>query len=208
MRTRIAVLVESRRWYRVSSKSNIVLVGPMGSGKTAVGRRLAKYLEMEFVDSDTEIERRTGVDITFIFEKEGENGFRDRERAVIADLTRLKNVVLATGGGAILDADNRERLRDCGTVVYLKTSVAHQLKRTRRTENRPLLQSKDPQAVLQRLMEIRGPLYDALADITVTTGNQRIGTVADDIRACLREHGSAPDRRAAAVETAVSTDGH
>jgi len=173
----------------VSSKSNVVLVGPMGSGKTAVGRRLASYMDMAFEDSDSEIERRTGVDITFIFDKEGEEGFRTRERAVIEDLTRRDNVVLATGGGAIVDAGNRRLLRDCGTVVYLKTSVALQLERTRHSRNRPLLQNEDPEAVLQRLMEDRGPLYDEMADIVITTGNQRIDAVVWEIGERLREHG-------------------
>ena len=118
---------------------NIYLVGPMGSGKSAVGRRLATLLDLKFVDSDAEIERRTGVDIRYIFEKEGEARFREREREVIAELTALEDVVLATGGGAVLDPRNRERLKSTGTVVYLQASVDTQLDRTRRGRNRPLL---------------------------------------------------------------------
>ena len=146
------------------------------------------------MDSDAEIERRTGVDITFIFDKEGEKGFRVRECGVIADLARRKNVVLATGGGAILDPENRKQLRATGTVVYLKTSVEHQIERTRHTRHRPLLQDEDPEGVLQRLMESRGPLYEETADITVVTGDQKIGTVAGRIKDRLRERGFPPSR--------------
>ena len=191
----------------MNSKSNVILVGPMGSGKTVVGRRLARYLDMDFVDTDTEIEGRTGVDIAFIFDKEGEQGFRDRERAVVEDLTRRVGVVLATGGGAVLDPDNRKRLSDSGVIVYLTTSVAHQLERTRRTKHRPLLQDDDPAAVLRRLMEIRGPLYDEVADITVATGNQPVGTVVREIGVRLQEHGFAPSRPATTAEAAAAPKG-
>lgn len=183
----------------MNRKSNVVLVGPMGSGKTAVGRQLARYLDMEFVDSDGEIERRTGVDITFIFDKEGEQGFRVRECAVIADLAGREHVVLATGGGAVLDPDNRSLLRDSGTVVYLETSLAHQLERTRHSKDRPLLQNSDRAAVLQHLMEVRGPLYDEIADIVVTTGDQRIGAMVREISDRLHEHGFAAPRSAGAA---------
>jgi shikimate kinase len=127
---------------------NIYLVGPMGSGKSAVGRQLAQRLGLEFVDSDAEIEARTGVDIACIFDREGEAGFRARERDVIDQLTRQSRLLVATGGGAVLDADTRERLRSRGCVVYLRTSVDQQLARTRRGTHRPLLEP-DPQA-LQR----------------------------------------------------------
>ena len=191
----------------MNTKSNVVLVGPMGSGKTAVGRQLARYLEMEFVDSDGEIERRTGVDITFIFDKEGEPGFRVRECAVIADLTRRDNVVLATGGGAVLDPGNRRLLGESGTVVYLDTSVAHQLERTRHSKDRPLLRNEEPAAVLQRLMEIRGPLYDEVADIVIKTGNQRIGVMVQEIGDRLREHGFKAPRFANTAGAAAPADG-
>ena len=193
---------------RVNTKSNVVLVGPMGSGKTAVGRQLARHLEMEFVDSDNEIECRTGVDITFIFDKEGERGFRARECAVITDLAARKNVVLATGGGAVLDPGNRSLLRDSGTVVYLRTSLAHQLERTRHSKNRPLLQNEDRAAVLQQLMEVRGPLYDEIADIVVTTGNQKIGAMVREIGDRLREHGFVTPRFAGAAPASAPVDGH
>lgn len=190
----------------MNSKSNVVLVGPMGSGKTAVGRQLASHLDMEFVDSDSEIERRTGVDITFIFDKEGEQGFRNRECAVIADLAGRESVVLATGGGAVLDPDNRSLLRDSGTVVYLQTSLAHQLERTRHSKNRPLLQNRDRAAVLQHLMEVRGPLYNEIADIVVTTGNQRIGAMVREIGDRLREYGFVAPRSAGAAAAPAPAD--
>ena len=191
----------------MNSKTNVVLVGPMGSGKTAVGRQLARHLDMEFVDSDGEIERRTGVDITFIFDKEGERGFRVRECAVIADLAERENVVLATGGGAVLDPGNRSLLRNSGTVVYLETSLAHQLERTRHSKNRPLLQNSDRAAVLRHLMEVRGPLYGEIADIVVATGNQRIGATVREISDRLRERGFAAPRSADAAAAPAPADG-
>ena len=191
----------------VNSKTNVVLVGPMGSGKTAVGRRLASHLDMEFEDSDIEIERRTGVDITFIFDKEGEEGFRARERAVIADLTRRENVVLATGGGAIVEPANRKLLSGCGAVVYLRTGIGLQLKRTRQSKNRPLLRNEDPASVLQRLMEVRGPLYDEMADIAIATGNRKIETVVREIGERLREHGFTPSAANSAAVSGAPADG-
>lgn len=154
----------------------------MGSGKTAVGRELARTLNMAFYDSDAEIERRTGVDIAYIFEREGEAGFRAREREMIRELTERPGIVLATGGGVVLDADNRARLKSSGTVVYLRTTVDEQLKRTRRTSTRPLLQAEDPRAVLEKLAAERGPLYEALADIDVDTTGHRVRSVASAIR--------------------------
>ncbi len=161
---------------------NIYLVGPMGSGKTAVGRRLAALLDKRFLDSDTEIEKRTGVDIRYIFEKEGEARFREREREVIAELTGLEDVVVATGGGAILDPANRERLAATGTVVYLETSVDALVQRTRSNKTRPLLMNDDPRAVLDRLMLTRRPLYEEVADLKVETTGRTVRAVAADIR--------------------------
>jgi shikimate kinase len=160
---------------------NIFLIGPMGSGKSAVGRQLAERLGLEFVDSDAEIESRTGVDIPYIFEREGEAGFRVREREVLDLLTRREHVLVATGGGAILDADTRERLRSRGCVVYLRTSVGQQLARTRRNRSRPLLNSDDPRETLERLMQQRAALYEQTADLTVSTDGRRVGTVVDEI---------------------------
>jgi len=135
----------------LDTSDNLYLIGPMGSGKTAVGRELAKALGRRFYDSDAEIERRTGVDIPFIFEKEGEARFRERERECLAELTAHRGVVVATGGGAVLDPATRRRLASTGTVIYLKTSIDDQLRRTRVSRNRPLLETADPRAVLERL---------------------------------------------------------
>lgn len=159
----------------------------MGAGKTAVGRQLARELELTFKDSDAEIERRTGVDIPFIFEKEGEAGFRSREKEVIASLTAERGIVLATGGGSILDPDNRERLKSNGIVIYLHASIADQLKRTARVQDRPLLMEADPQAVLERLMAVRGPLYEEIADIRIDTSGRHVGSVAAALRRLLAE---------------------
>ncbi len=134
-------------------RMNVFLVGPMGSGKSAVGRQLAQRLALEFIDSDDEIESRTGVDIAYIFEREGEAGFRQREAEVIDAITRRDGVLVSTGGGAILDAGTRERLRARGHVVYLRTSVDQQLARTRRSNDRPLLNNDDPRGTLERLFE-------------------------------------------------------
>ena len=157
----------------------------MGAGKSAVGRQLARMLHMDFMDSDDEIETRTGVDSPFIFEKEGEAGFRTREAKVIDDLSARQGVVLATGGGAILDPENRSRLGARGYVIYLHTSVAQQLDRTSRGRNRPLLEDDDPRGVLEALMEVRDPLYWEIADMVVETDGRRVREVADEIRDAL-----------------------
>jgi shikimate kinase len=148
-------------------RGNIFIVGPMGAGKTTVGKRLADLRGMNFLDSDHEIEARCGVDIAYIFEKEGEAGFRRREKQVIAELTGHSNTVLATGGGAILDPDNRQHLSARGFVVYLHASVNQQLARTARCENRPLLQAPNRRDVLAQLLEQREPLYREIADLVL-----------------------------------------
>ncbi len=161
--------------------NNVFLVGPPGAGKSAVGRQLARMLHMTFFDSDEEIEARTGVDIPFIFEKEGEEGFRKREAKAIDDLTAKDGIVLATGGGAILDANSRSHLGARGLVIYLRTSVDQQLKRTGRGRDRPLLQQDDPRAVLETLLATREPLYIEIADLTVDTDGRRVKAVATEI---------------------------
>jgi len=153
---------------------NIFLVGPMGAGKSTVGRQLAKALKRSFYDSDREIEKRTGVSISWIFEMEGEEGFREREKKVIAELTCLKNIVLATGGGAILADENRRALRAQGHVVYLAASEEQVLKRTGKDKNRPLLQTEDPKKKIIELLEKRDPLYQNVADVVLRTGEQSI----------------------------------
>ena len=160
---------------------NVFLIGPMGAGKSAVGRQLARLLHLDFVDSDDEIERRTGVDVPFIFEKEGEAGFRKREASAIDDLSRREGIVLATGGGAVIDPQNRNHLGARGFVVYLHTSVDQQLSRTRKGRERPMIANDDPRASLERLMEEREPLYREIADLTVDTDGRKVKAVADEI---------------------------
>jgi shikimate kinase len=164
---------------------NLFLVGPMGAGKSAVGRQLARLLHFDFVDSDEEIENRTGVDISFIFEKEGEEGFRKREVKVIDEVSRRQGIVLATGGGAVMDADNRSNLGARGYVIYLHTTVKQQLQRTGRGRSRPLLETGDPEQVLSALMEIRDPLYREIADLIVETDGRHVKEVAAEIRDAL-----------------------
>jgi shikimate kinase len=168
-------------------KRNVFLIGPMGSGKTAVGRHLARMLHFTFHDSDADIEARTGVDIAFIFEKEGESGFRVRERESIERLTRLESIVLATGGGAIIEEDNRRALAERGAVVYLATSIDQQLERTRHARHRPLLNdTTDPERKLHELMQRRAILYAQIADLTVSTDGRRVQLVAEEIHHSLR----------------------
>jgi shikimate kinase len=150
----------------------VFLVGPMGAGKTTVGRRLAQALRRDFFDSDQEIEQRAGASIPLIFEVEGEAGFRAREKTVIAELTQRPAIVLATGGGAILDPENRRCLVGRGFVVYLQASVNEQLCRTRYDHHRPLLQTADPRARLEALFAVRDPLYRDVADLTVASDGQ------------------------------------
>jgi shikimate kinase len=159
-------------------RHNIFLIGPMGSGKTAVGRYVARLLECPFRDSDHEIEQRTGADIPLIFEREGEAGFRHREREVIHDLSGLEHIVLATGGGAIMDPDTRHDLKTRGWVVYLETSVVQQTERAGRTRHRPMLHGADPQERLAELMSVREPYYREIADLTVSTNRARVPAVA------------------------------
>ncbi len=165
-------------------KTNVYLIGPMGSGKTAVGRYLARLLDLTFHDSDTEIERRTGVDIPLIFEKEGEAGFRQRERDAIELLTAMEHIVLATGGGAVLLEENRRHLSQRGYVVYLETSVVQQVERVKQGRDRPLLNNVDIASKLAQLMAERVPLYREVADVIVPTDGRKVRTVAEDI---LRE---------------------
>lgn len=158
----------------------------MGSGKTAVGRHLARMLRLSFHDSDEEIVQRTGVDIPFIFEKEGEAGFRLRESEVIDRLSRLHGIVLATGGGAVIRPENRDWLSTRGTVVYLETSVEQQLRRTRHGGHRPLLNNADPETRLRELMVQRAALYEEIADITVSTDGRKAPSVARQIQQEIR----------------------
>jgi len=165
----------------MNTPNNLFLIGPMGAGKSAVGRQLARMLHMNFVDSDDEIESRTGVDIPYIFEKEGEEGFRKREAKAIDELTLKQGLVLATGGGAVVNDQTRSNLGARGYVVYLDTSIEQQLDRTRRGRERPLLAEGDPREVLEALMVERDPMYREIADLVVKTDGRRVNAVAKEI---------------------------
>lgn len=170
------------------TSGRVFLVGPMGAGKSTVGRCLADALGYEFLDSDKVIEERTGADIPWIFDVEGEAGFRKRESDVIDELTQCGSLVLATGGGAVTGELNRKHLRDRGLVVYLQTSVDTQIERTRFDRNRPLLQIDDPAAKLRELLAQRDPWYREIADIVVNTDGKNPAAVADDILLQLKGH--------------------
>ena len=165
----------------MKTPGSLFLTGPMGAGKSTIGRQLSRQLRMNFYDSDREIENRTGVDIPLIFELEGEQGFRKRERLVIDELTSLPDIVLATGGGAILDADNRKHLAERGLVIYLHASVNQQLARTKHDRNRPLLQTENPRQRLDDLMQLRDPLYREIADLVIDTDGKRVMAVVNQI---------------------------
>lgn len=158
----------------------------MGAGKTTVGKLLARHLNKVFIDSDHEIEKRTGVNIPLIFELEGEAGFRAREASVIEELSGQKNIVLATGGGAVLSQQNRDNLSRNGTVIYLRARVEDLWHRTRHDKNRPLLQTADPQARLQELFAQRDPLYRAIADIVMDSGAQSVHALVHQIEEQLK----------------------
>ena len=170
----------------------LFLVGPMGSGKSTVGRHLADLLDCPFIDSDAEIESRAGADIPWIFDVEGEAGFRRRETTVLKDLVEQPAAVIATGGGAILATENRELMARAGVVVFLNVSIAQQLKRTGSGEGRPLLQQGDREETLTQLMAEREPLYRALADVIISAGGGNARKVARQIEATLRERGLIP----------------
>jgi len=159
---------------RKIQSGNLILVGMMGSGKTTMGKTLARHLGKTFVDSDEEIQNRTGVTIPHIFDVEGEAGFRARESAVLNDLVKREGLVLATGGGAILAAENRNDLQQGGIVIYLKANVHDLWQRTRHDKNRPLLQTGDPYAKLTELFHQRDPLYLSVADIVMVSGRQSV----------------------------------
>lgn len=178
----------ARKLLKMAEKRNIFLVGPMGAGKSTIGRHLAQQLHMEFYDSDTVIEERTGADIAWVFDVEGEAGFRIREERVINDLTEKQGIVLATGGGSILSRDSRNRLSARGIVVYLETTIEKQLARTQRDKKRPLLQSDNPREVLERLAKEREPLYAEIADFVVRTDDQSAKIVANQIIELLDTH--------------------
>ncbi len=159
----------------------------MGAGKSSVGRYLAAQLELDFYDTDEEIEKRTGVDIGWIFDVEGEQGFRERETAVIDELTQLSHIVLATGGGSVVEPLNQELLKKRGILIYLEVSLKHQETRTLNESRRPLLRVQNRQEVLEKLQDEREPIYASLADLTVLTDKRTVRAVADDIIGYLKK---------------------
>ncbi|KEY91047.1 shikimate kinase [Candidatus Photodesmus blepharus] len=172
----------------MAEKRNIFLVGPMGAGKSTIGRHLAQQLHMEFLDSDIAIEERTGADIAWVFDVEGEDGFRKREESIINALTEQKGIVLATGGGSVKSKENRNRLSARGTVIYLETAIEKQLARTNRDKKRPLLlQTDNPRETLQSLASECNKLYEEIADYTISTDDQSAKVVANQIIKILEE---------------------
>jgi len=168
------------------NNNNLFLVGPMGAGKTTIGRFLAESLDLEFVDLDAEIEQRCGANIPWIFDVEGEEGFRKREAQLLEEITEKKGILLATGGGVVLTENNRELLKTRGFVVYLNASVDQLLERTAHDRNRPLLQVDNPRVVIEQLIADRDPLYHEAADLIVMTERRKPQLVAEDIVAEVR----------------------
>ena len=162
--------------------TNIYLVGPMGSGKTTIGNKLAKELKLNFYDTDKEIELKTGVEISYIFEKEGEAGFRIREKQAIRNLTKLESIVLSTGGGSIINKEVRENLKDTGIIIFLEASIEKQLLQTGYNDNRPLLNNGDKRSKLEKLYKLRKPIYKNIADIEINTNNKNIKRIIEDIK--------------------------
>jgi shikimate kinase len=175
------------------SFTNVYLIGPMGSGKTTIGQRLARRMGLEFLDCDQQLEQQTGASINLIFDVEGEEGFRQRETAMLKNLARRNKVLVATGGGAILREENRKLLRGTGLVVYLRTSVRQQLRRLARDRSRPLLQTDDRAEKLARLAEERNPLYENLADIVFPALNRGLETSTEALYQAIRKYLSEAD---------------
>lgn len=172
---------------RKIKNKNIFLIGPMGAGKSSIGKHLAKSLQKEFYDTDEEIENRTGVDICWVFDVEGEEGFRERESSVIAELTQFTNIVLATGGGSILDENNRTMLSLNGTIIYLDVSLDYQSDRTINESRRPLLRGDNRLETLKKLYYERKPLYESIADWRILTDHRTIHSITDEIMGWLNE---------------------
>ena len=173
---------------RCNSLTNIFLIGSMGAGKSTLGRLLASALKRPFYDSDKVIEERCGASIPWIFDLEGEEGFREREIQAIEDLTQLKGIILSTGGGSVIKPENRRCLKERGVVVFLRTTVEQQLLRTNKDRSRPLLQTEDPRKKLEELKAIRDPLYLATAHIVVDTDQRPPRQVMLDIKEQLMKH--------------------
>ncbi len=166
-------------------RNNIFLIGPMGAGKTSVGRYLAQHLDMHFYDSDQEIEKKTGVSLTWVYDIEGMEGFRQREMRAIDELSRLNNIVLSTGGGCVETPEVRNFLRQRGIVIYMEVSLNTQLNRLKRDKKRPLLQGENPKEVLIAMWREREPIYEDIADFTVITDERSVRDVCNDILSWL-----------------------
>lgn len=171
-----------------TGKSNIFLVGPMGAGKTSASRALAKQLKKDFYDSDAEIENKTGVSLSWVFDLEGMQGYRQREKLVIDELSQMQDIVLSTGGGCVETPKVCEYLQSRGVVVYMKLSLETQLKRLKRDKRRPVLQGDNPKEVLIRLWEEREPKYEEIADLTVDTDTRSVREVCSEIVRWLKAH--------------------
>ena len=182
--------VHAARVAMMEPLGNVYLIGPMGSGKTTIGQRLAKILDLQFLDCDHELEAQTGASVGLIFDVEGEEGFRKRETAMLHKLTSRKRVLIATGGGTVLKDENRRLLRATGLVVYLQTSVSQQLRRLSRDKSRPLLQSGDREEKLANLARERNPLYEELADIVFPSRNRSLDTAARALSQAILSHGN------------------
>lgn len=168
---------------------NIFIVGPMGSGKSTVGKIISDELFLTFHDTDEEIENRTGASIDWIFDLEGEEGFRKREAKILDELAQLNSIVLSTGGGIILSEENRDTLSSRGTVFYLATPISVQLERTSKDKDRPLLKNGDPEAILKELHETREKLYESVADYVVDTESLTSQEVAAEIIKLVKNYG-------------------
>lgn len=166
---------------------NIFLIGPMGSGKTTIGKHLARMFSLDFYDCDHELERLTGASVSLIFDLEGESGFRLREQHLLEQLTAKTGVLIATGGGIVCTEENRRLLRSHGLVVYLKTSIENQLSRLKKDKSRPLLQAEDRMQRLQDLARVRNPLYDATADLVFSTRNSSVYATAKALSSAIQE---------------------
>jgi shikimate kinase len=168
---------------------NIIFVGPMGAGKTTIGKQLARALGRTFYDSDRVIEERTGANIPLIFEMEGEEGFRRREKAIIAELTNKQDIVLATGGGVILDPENRDQITRQGFVIYLSAPLEQLFNRTAKDKNRPLLQTPDPRKKLEEILSVRDPLYREVADVVIETDGSPARGVVKKLLTLITDRG-------------------
>jgi len=169
-----------------ASVDNIFLIGPMGSGKTTLGRRVAPQLGLEFIDLDEELERRCGVEVAVIFDIEGERGFRERESRLLAEIAEGRGQLVATGGGSVLEPPNRDILRTRGTVVWLNATVEQQIRRLERDKRRPLLAAPDRRRRLTAMAEQRNPVYASLADVVFESSNLPLPRMADALERTIR----------------------